>query len=91
MPDAIFWASTPRELQVLVGEMVKREGEIERTRQKAMDYRVRFIAAQIMNQWVPKGKKPYTADDFVKKERSEDDMYAAMRSWAAKVNRRHNA
>lgn len=90
MPDRVFWSSTPAEVRIVVDAANERRHSLEEARAKAASYRTAFIAAEIKNQWVKKGRRPYRPEDFLprpKRRWTPEEMIAHMRGWASGVNR----
>ena len=92
VPDRIFWETTPREFQMLWREMVDLRSRKERARQEAADFRMATLMAEIRNQWVPKGKKPWTAERILKPRRKDGPpdwgaFIEGMQRWTRSVNK----
>jgi hypothetical protein len=94
LPDDVFWASTPAEVYTLLRVHGDRTANLEEARAKRARYFTAWIACEIRNQWLKKGKKPWKPDDLLPKKRepwTPEAMINFMRSWSEARNRKVEA
>ncbi len=86
MDDLVFWESTPKEVHLLLREIVE-----EKTREsRAASLRAGLVAAAIYNVHRKPGARALRAEDFIReppKLLTASQMEVQMDAWMASVNR----